>query len=1181
LTIEIKNQRIGNQADSIPLALDKFSIDESAGISLDNSNIEFNVDFLKEFLSQLVTFNAIDNECEKLALKTEDNLEQRGTKYFGDLEALSEQSRERIRDAVKKKSAAYDKYETALRDLSQQEVHRQNGIYEKINNCKNAIWNIDLTQNIDDGVDNKGAENKRKVLLDEIEQLRVALFAEEKNIQQKRDNIYRDYQNACVEITRNVEIDQKNYVEENKDTRIKYSSDCKKLISDTKNTIYECIRVQTQKISEIFSPDVIDAKYNKVYSAEPCIEKYQCCASDKNPASIRIATLTYNLGSLKLGKYTKEMLEKCYPTFCRHGKLHVPFCITFDERFNYLFELNKTNRKIFIDKIRALIMRIFLMIPPNKVNFTFIDPITLGETFALFTRLVEVNDHTSKVINGKIWTSTADIEERLRVLTDHIANVTQRCLQGQYDSIQAYNRVAGQNAEPYQILVVMDFPSGFKEDSLRMLEQIMTTGPKCGVYTIILRSDEQIVDKKIEPLINNIVAKTLWFVTTDDNIILGDHSFNKIKFLVNMQSLMLAEELDKVIPILKEGIKNADKIVIDFHKSILPILPKKDNWCTEDCSTELVIPIGIHGANNIQNLAFGERFGSYHALIGGQIGSGKSSLLHTIIMSALLKYSADQLHIFLVDFKRGVEFKIYTNHKFDVFRTVAIESEREFGSSVLEFLDKEMSLRADKFKQVDLDSKQIKGSNVQEYRKKTGKVLPRVLLIIDEFHVLFTKDNDIINKKASAHLEQIIKQGRAFGIHVILATQSMIGIGAINQGVLGQIGTRIALKCPKTDAHLILGSNNDAVDLLSPTDPGQAVYNSDCGNITANTIFRVSYIEERHTELLTEISEQAKKITPKQSIPETQVMISNIEDNIYNPFQKFFSSGEEKRFAEKTVLIGEPLQLFNTMRMVFRTDRQSNMLIIGNDGQKARTMFTFCALSLVMHQLSKNGHKKPTKPIHIIDYAPIDDPLEKDILGELANELAEYIEYTTFEEIDKTSDKKKATLILENMYNKFLSAEKNKAPLENSEYLLIFGLQRARNLRNNEIYQSKDYEGDKLFDDFDTGTKQEPLVAPFKMFQSILNNGASNNIHSIIWENDFKLFNLYYSRMLENFDLRIGFTMPDDDSLMFLEEANGSQISENNAIYNYCGKNQKFRPYKKPDLNWLKTICVHIKEWRV
>ena len=52
----------------------------------------------------------------------------------------------------------------------------------------------------------------------------------------------------------------------------------------------------------------------------------------------------------------------------------------------------------------------------------------------------------------------------------------------------------------------MDYPAGFKEESQRMLEQVIATGPKCGVFTVILRNSDQIgkADSRVAPLIDNI-----------------------------------------------------------------------------------------------------------------------------------------------------------------------------------------------------------------------------------------------------------------------------------------------------------------------------------------------------------------------------------------------------------------------------------------------------------------------------------------------------------------------------------------------------------------------------------------------------------------------------------------------------------------------------------------------------
>ena len=72
-------------------------------------------------------------------------------------------------------------------------------------------------------------------------------------------------------------------------------------------------------------------------------------------------------------------------------------------------------------------------------------------------------------------------------------------------------------------------------------------------------------------------------------------------------------------------------------------------------------------------------------------------------------------------------------------------------------------------------------------------------------------------------LDRLVRQGRAFGIHVILGSQTLGGAYSLARSTLGQIAIRVALQCSEADAHLILSEENTAARLL--TRPGEAIYN--------------------------------------------------------------------------------------------------------------------------------------------------------------------------------------------------------------------------------------------------------------------------------------------------------------------------------------------------------------------
>jgi hypothetical protein len=117
---------------------------------------------------------------------------------------------------------------------------------------------------------------------------------------------------------------------------------------------------------------------------------------------------------------------------------------------------------------------------------------------------------------------------------------------------------------------------------------------------------------------------------------------------------------------------------------------------------------------------------------------------------------------------------------------IAIESEREFGLSVMEQLDRELKRRGDLFRELSVQ-------NVGGFRQ-TGHPdpMPRILLIIDEFQEIFVED-DKIAQDASLILDRLVRQGRAFGIHVLLGSQTLGGSYSLPRATMGQMAIRIAL----------------------------------------------------------------------------------------------------------------------------------------------------------------------------------------------------------------------------------------------------------------------------------------------------------------------------------------------------------------------------------------------------
>ena len=280
------------------------------------------------------------------------------------------------------------------------------------------------------------------------------------------------------------------------------------------------------------------------------------------------------------------------------------------------------------------------------------------------------------------------------------------------------------------------------------------------------------------------------------------------------------------------------------------IAPPRESWWTRDSRAGIDVPLGKAGATKRQHLTLGQGT-SQHVLIAGRTGSGKSTLMHALITNLALCYSPDEIDLYLIDFKKGVEFKIYATFGLPHASVVAIESEREFGISVLQRLDLEMRLRADRFRDAGVQ-------DLSGYRNAAGTPpLARILLVVDEFQEFFVEE-DRIAQEAALLLDRLVRQGRAFGVHVLLGSQSLGGAFTLARSTLGQMAVRIALQCSEVDSLLILAENNLAAKWLSR--PGEAIYNDANGVPEGNHFFQVVWLsDERREDYLKQIRAMGKE----------------------------------------------------------------------------------------------------------------------------------------------------------------------------------------------------------------------------------------------------------------------------------------------------------------------------------
>jgi DNA segregation ATPase FtsK/SpoIIIE-like protein len=473
----------------------------------------------------------------------------------------------------------------------------------------------------------------------------------------------------------------------------------------------------------------------------------------------------------------------------------MPAFLAFPRQSSVLVQAADQGRAAAIELLQLLMLRLLTALPPGKVRFTLFDPVGLGDHFAAFMHLA---DHDEHLVNGRIWTDEQDMAQRLADLSQHMENVIQTYLRNQFASIEEYNAQAGEVAEPYRFLVVANFPAHFTAETAKRLVRIARNGPGCGVYTLIsvdrgLPLPPGFDLRELEQLSSNLVWEGGRFRWRDDDF--GP-------WPLRLDTPPEPEPFNRLVNRAGELAKLAKRVEVHFDF----LAPTPEQIWASDSRLGFKVPLGRAGATKKQYLQLGQGT-SQHVLIAGKTGSGKSTFLHALITNLCLHYSPDEVELYLVDFKKGVEFKTYATHQLPHARVIAIESEREFGLSVLQRLDVELKQRGSRFR--DLEVQDVKG-----YRQATGEPLPRILLIVDEFQEFFVED-DKIAQEASLLLDRLVRQGRAFGMHVLLGSQTLGGAYSLARATIDQMAVRVALQCSEVDAHLILSKENSAARLLS------------------------------------------------------------------------------------------------------------------------------------------------------------------------------------------------------------------------------------------------------------------------------------------------------------------------------------------------------------------------------
>ncbi|MEX2671006.1 MAG: FtsK/SpoIIIE domain-containing protein [Phycisphaeraceae bacterium] len=811
----------------------------------------------------------------------------------------------------------------------------------------------------------------------------------------------------------------------------------------------------------------------------------------------------------------------------------LPATLAFAEHGSLMFEHDAPSRDAALALLRSIVARLMVTLPPARARFTFIDPVGLGATFAGFMHLADYNE---LLVGQRIWTEPEHIQRRLAELTEHMETVIQKYLRNEFATIDAFNAQAGELAEPYRFLVLADFPKNIDEAAAQRLHAIMTNGARCGVYVLLARDRRHPLPTGLT--VDDLRAAATTLTHERKTFTWPDEPYKH--YPLTLDAPPTDEQLSQIVRTVGNKAREGDRVEMPFST----IAPTPAEFWTATCDFELRVPIGRSGATRMQELSLGKGV-AQHALMAGKTGSGKSTLMHAMVTNLALWYSPDQVEFYLVDFKKGVEFKTYATHNLPHARAVAVESDREFGLSVLRRLDAELEHRGELFRKAGV---QVLG----EYRRAVpDQPMPRSLLIIDEFQELFSQD-DKIAQDASLLIDRLVRQGRAFGIHVLLGSQTLAGGGGLSRSTIGQMAIRIALQCNESDSQLIFEDTNAAARLL--TRPGEAIYNDAGGAIEGNNPFQVAWLDDRQREhYLSEASRLAAERFPDAEPP--IVFEGNAAADVRkNRTLAALLQAQTPPATppnEPLIWLGEPITIKAPSAAVLARRSGSNLLMVGQRDEAALAMFAAGLLSLAAQ------HSPEDATFLIFDATPADSP-HADLLARVAAAVPHDARIVPPSETDEAFTQLNEELTSRQQPG----SEADHLP---ACFIFIVGLQRYRTLRKKE-------------DDFSLSFRDEDESAapsPDKIFAELLREGPPLGMHVVTWaDTPIALDRTLDRSALREFDWRVLFQMSATDSANLIDSPEAATLGQYRAIL--CSEEQgvfeKFRPYEPLEKTWLNQL---------
>lgn len=405
--------------------------------------------------------------------------------------------------------------------------------------------------------------------------------------------------------------------------------------------------------------------------------------------------------------------------------------------------------------------------------------------------------------------------------------------------IFAYNKLDSLTTDYFILYLANRYPIAYSNTRMNGYEEIKrmaTSNGDAGVISVICQATDGVFTETLPKLtaeeLNADVINVLY--TKDKNGVDISYKYNNMPVSLDIKD---SDNFDEATywKNYAKYFNNASTIWL------YDILDKFNNKPAKPYYEQISLPVGFSDGMPFEysmDVCTVQNFG----LITGKSGSGKSSFLHTLILSAASRYSPEELRIRLVDFKSKKDSPEFSQYKKKVgvdnlyvphIDYLLVNGKPECALDLFNMITNIIKERTEIFNQANCAefTRYMKSEEV-----KSGKLpkLPFLLYIIDEYNLMIDggdkSRSSSVRKQIIAKIEATVKSARAFGIGLLFSGQSVV---SDMDGALSQMDSRIGLMNNESqDYQSLMGNinkNDSTLDMSFLRGKGYSVFSVDAG----------------------------------------------------------------------------------------------------------------------------------------------------------------------------------------------------------------------------------------------------------------------------------------------------------------------------------------------------------------